>query len=82
MVHIEFGDYYLMIPGSDDGIGAWVPLSEEQRRGEECIDCGRSVYGSAYGRFLGTCEAGKVYVCQACYEQRLMDHIDYYRPQS
>jgi hypothetical protein len=79
MTHIEFTDPHAKVPLSDDGIGAWSPLTDDQRNGTACIDCAKDVYGSAYGRAVGNCEAGAVYVCWSCYEQRLHDHIDYYR---
>lgn len=78
MTHVEFTDLYAKVPFSDDGIGAWLPLTDGQRMGAECIDCGAG-FG---GHEIGTCEDGPLYVCAGCYQQRLFDHIDHYRPQS
>jgi hypothetical protein len=78
MTHIDFTDPYAAIPGVDDGIGAWVPLSEEQRHGWSCIDC----TGQTGLQMIGRCDEGRITVCSFCYVRRLRDHIDYYRPQS
>lgn len=83
MTHVDFTDVYATVPGSDDGIGAWQPLTQEQRDGWACIDCGKGFYGAEQPpRPIGRCEDCEVQVCQSCYEQRLRDHIDYYRPRS
>ena len=78
MTHIDYTDVYAKVPGSDDGIGAWVPLSDDQRRGWSCIDC----TGGSRLQQIGSCEEGPIMVCGICYERRLRDHIDYYRPRS
>lgn len=82
MTHVEFTDAYAKVPGSDDGIGATVPLGDEQRRGEACIDCDSIVVGSTARRVIGATPDGPARVCLACYLERLRDHIDYYRPRS
>lgn len=78
MTPIEFTDAHAAIPGTDDGIGSWQPLSDDERTGHMCIDCGnrRDL------RRIGRCADGPIRVCGDCYVQRLRDHIDYYRPQS
>jgi ribosomal protein L32 len=78
MTPINFSDVYARVPGSDDM--AWQPLSEVQRRGEACMDCG--TYHGYPSREIGRCADGPLVVCPSCYVQRLQDHIDYYRPQS
>jgi len=78
MTHIEFTDLHAKVPGSDDGIGAWVPLSDDQARGWSCIDCA----GRTDLQVIGQCSEGPIAVCAICYVRRLRDHIDYYRPQS
>lgn len=81
MTHIEFTDAHARTY-ADDGVGAWTPLGDEQRRGEACIDCESIVIGSTARRVIGTTDEGPARVCLACYIQRLKDNIDYYRPQS
>lgn len=82
MTHVDFTDAYAKVPLSDDGIGAWQPLTDEQRWGIACLDCGRVEYHDDGRRQIGTTDEGPVRVCLACYIQRLRDHIDYFRPQS
>lgn len=84
MTHVDYTDIYATVPYSDSGVGAWVPLSDDQRIGAACLDCDKTLYGAKHA--VGSVEhlgaQWVVNVCPECYLERLRDHIDYRRPQS
>jgi hypothetical protein len=73
MTHVAFTDDAVTIPEVDTGVGAWRPLTDEQRSGWACIDCGAV---AAQMRPVGTVEEGQVFCCTSCYESRLRDRIE------
>jgi hypothetical protein len=77
MTHIEWTDDDAIVPGVDDGIGAWALLDDDHRSGWQCIDCPSRLDL----RTIGQCSDGPIRVCGGCYVHRLRCRIDYHRPQ-